>query len=479
MTDTRPWLGPVLLGVGLITLARVVLLAFNKTDLFVDEAQYWLWGQDLAFGYYSKPPMIGWVIRLATEIGTDAQFWVRLPAPLFHGVTAIILAAIAAQLAGRRAALLVALAYVTLPMVAVGSLLISTDTIMFPFLALALLGYFRLTGGYSIYWSALTGVALGLAFSSKYAAIYYIMCAVLVAVLVPRQRITTRNALMVLVAFLAAASPNLIWNIANGLTTVEHTLDNADWVRDPGARAGLNFAGLGEFFGAQFVVFGPVLFGAFLIMAALWRRATDQIRTLILFSAPIIVLVCVQALLSKAYANWAAAAYLAGVLLVVPWLMGKSRLWLIASFTINGALCLLFPIATTVPYALSSGGQPLLNRYILRADVSRQILQIAEDEGVDVIVARDRDVLADLFYTGRDSGKRIYSLPFEGRAPHHYAQNFSYPGGDERVIYVGSRNAVGPCAAAISVADIEPEIGAFRKHHLTVYVAPGGCVEPR
>ena len=305
------------------------------------------------------------------------------------------------------------------------------------------------------------------------------MCAVLVAVLVPRQRITTRNALMVLVAFLAAASPNLIWNIANGLTTVEHTLDNADWVRDPGARAGLNFAGLGEFFGAQFAVFGPVLFGALLIIAALWRRATDQIRTLVLFSAPIIVLVCVQALLSKAYANWAAAAYLAGVLLVVPWLMGKSRLWLIASFTINGALCLLFPIATTVPYALSSGGQPLLNRYILRADVSRQILQIAEDEGVDVIVARDRDVLADLFYTGRDSGKRIYSLPFEGRAPHHYAQNFSYPGGDERVIYVGSKNAVGPCAAAISVADIEPEIGAFRKHHLTVYVAPGGCVEPR
>ena len=44
-----------------VTLWRVVMLYFNATDLFVDEAQYWLWGQNLDFGYYSKPPMIAWV----------------------------------------------------------------------------------------------------------------------------------------------------------------------------------------------------------------------------------------------------------------------------------------------------------------------------------------------------------------------------------------------------------------------------------
>ena len=63
----RSWLWPALIGVGAITLARIILMAFNRTDLFVDEAQYWLWGQDLAFGYYSKPPLIGWVIRGGLE----------------------------------------------------------------------------------------------------------------------------------------------------------------------------------------------------------------------------------------------------------------------------------------------------------------------------------------------------------------------------------------------------------------------------
>jgi hypothetical protein len=69
----RPWLLPAALGVGLITALRMILLGFNETDLFVDEAQYWLWGQQLDFGYYSKPPLIGWVIRMATEIGVNAE----------------------------------------------------------------------------------------------------------------------------------------------------------------------------------------------------------------------------------------------------------------------------------------------------------------------------------------------------------------------------------------------------------------------
>ena len=172
----KTWLLAALAGVGLITLARVVMLILNRTDLFVDEAQYWLWGQELALGHYSKPPLIGWVIRAATDLAdSDIPFWVRLPAPLFHAATALILGAVAARRFGPGPALAVAMAYVTLPMVAVGSLLISTDTIMFPFLALALAGYLPLLAR-DTHWPRLvalgSGAALGLAFMAKYAAVY-------------------------------------------------------------------------------------------------------------------------------------------------------------------------------------------------------------------------------------------------------------------------------------------------------------------
>src|SRR6056297_236302 len=110
-----------------VVAARVVLLAFDRTELFFDEAQYWYWGQEFAFGYYSKPPLIGWAIGASTGLsGSDAPFWVRLPAPLFHGATALVLAHAAARLWGAAAAVWCAAVYITLPMVSVGSLLAST-----------------------------------------------------------------------------------------------------------------------------------------------------------------------------------------------------------------------------------------------------------------------------------------------------------------------------------------------------------------
>ena len=78
----RGWLvpaGAIVLGV---TFLRLGVLAFDRRDLFVDEAQYWLWGRSLAWGYFSKPPAIGWVIRASTEVaGSDSAFWIRAPRP--------------------------------------------------------------------------------------------------------------------------------------------------------------------------------------------------------------------------------------------------------------------------------------------------------------------------------------------------------------------------------------------------------------
>lgn len=476
MAEARSWLIPAVFGVFAITALRVLALAFNKTDLFVDEAQYWLWGQDLAFGYYSKPPLIGWVIRAFTELGTDAPFWVRVPAPLFHAATALTLGAIAAQLSGTRAAVVTALAYVTLPLVAVGSLLISTDTIMFPFLAAALAGYLRLLGRPSTGLAVLTGTALGLAFLAKYAAIYYVITAIAAAFMLPGSRPGGRSVALMLVAFLVVISPNLLWNLANGFTTLQHTLDNADWVRDPAARAGLNFAGLAEFFAAQFAVFGPVFFAALLVLAMKWRHLDTGLRRLLIFSLPIVAIVCVQALLSRAYANWAASAYLAGTLAVIPWLLRNHRAWLIAGFAINGALSLILPLATTVPELLQRNGQPLLNRYIGRTEMTQDILQTAETAGLSTIVAADRDILADLFYTARNSDIRIFALSPQGRAPHHYALRYPYRATDEMIMIIARANEPAPCADAVKLNQIRPATGAYRNRPQSLYRASGDCL---
>ena len=233
--DRRGWFVPALVIVLGVTALRVGLLAFDRLDLFVDESQYWLWGRELAFGYYSKPPLIGWVIRAATTLaGSDAPFWVRLPAPLCHAATALILARIAAETAGRRAAVWVAAGYITLPMAAVGSLLISTDTVMFPFLALALWAWRRvLAGGGQVGegrgMAALAGLCLGLGALAKYAALYALGGAALAAVLLPGAWPGRRPALIALGTTLLVLSPNLIWNALHGFPTFGHTAENIGW----------------------------------------------------------------------------------------------------------------------------------------------------------------------------------------------------------------------------------------------------------
>lgn len=468
------WLLPATAGVLAITALRVWLLALNGTDLFVDEAQYWLWGQELAFGYYSKPPMIGWVIRAVTDLaGSDAGFWVRLPAPLFHAATALILGWVAAGLRGRRAALWVVLGYVTLPMVAVGSLLISTDTILFPFLALALAGWIRVLNGGGRGWALVTGVALGLGFLSKYAAIYYLLCAPLAALLIPAARPRPTDVLTVLAAFVLVISPNLAWNLVNGFSTVEHTLDNADWVRDPATRAALDPAALGSFLAAQFAVFGPVPFGA-LVWLTLRAGAGDTSRRLMLvFALPILALVSGQALISGAYANWAATAYLAGTLAVLPWLAPR---WRIAAFAVNGAVALALPLLAAFPMALAPGGHSVLERYLGRAEMSVAIIAAAESHGHDIVVAENRDLLADLFYTGRDSGLAFHAPPPGGRPQHHYALKHPLPAGTEGAVLFVSSGPVPDCAGDTPPIEVfEPQTGAYRGKRIALYEVPGGC----
>ena len=482
MPDRRGWFGPALALVAAITAARVVALAFNRTDLFVDEAQYWLWGQELAFGYYSKPPLIGWVIRAATELaGSDAAFWVRLPAPLLHATTALILGRIAAGLFGARAGWVAAVTYATLPMVAVGSLMMSTDSVMFPFVAAATGLWLHLLSGQARHprlRAVAAGAALGLGFLAKYAAVYPLLLAATAAVAVPRWRPRAAEAALALAAFALVIAPNVAWNLANGLTTVEHTMDNAGWLR--GGPERLRPERMTAFLLGQAGVFGPV---AFVVLVWLGLRRLrgplPGIPGLLLWlSLPVVVLVAMQGLLQRAYANWAAVAYLAGTLAVAGWFAARPR-WLALSLALNGAVCVALPVLAIFVEGPVIRGEPVLHRYLGRAELSRRILDAAAETGATAIVSPHRDILADLFHTGRDAGMPIHALPVSGRPPHYYAQVHAYPGGPGPVLVVGVGRAALPCAdRAEEAGQITAGPGHYAGARFPLWIVPGDCWDP-
>lgn len=461
------WFGVA--GIVALTLWRVVLLAYSTADLFVDEAQYWQWGQQLEFGYYSKPPLIGWVIRAFTELGqSDSAFWIRLPGPLFHAVAGLILLATANRLWGAAAGAAAGVVYVTMPAVALGSFLISTDTILLPFFALSTALYLWLTQRPSAGLALGLGAALGAGMMAKYAAIYFVLGAGLGAIFMPDKRLARRDLVLATVGFFVVFFPNIWWNLQNGLTTVAHTADNVDWVKDPSERLALNFAGLGEFFGGQFGVMGPVFFGAYLVIVVrlILRGGDPTRRWLVWMSLPIILLICVQAILSRAYANWAAPAYIAAVLLTAPVLVDRARVAFWVGLGINLAISIILPVCAVFADRWEMGDRLVLGRYVDRAAMSARILDLARQEDLHAVVSDNRDLLADLFHAKTATEIDVFSVPFPNHTPHYYAQRHSFPDdGSEPALLVLIQDRPFTCpgaGGATEVAKWRGGKGAYR-----------------
>jgi 4-amino-4-deoxy-L-arabinose transferase-like glycosyltransferase len=470
------WVLPVAALVVAVVLARWVLLAFDRTDLFVDETQYWLWGQDFQWGYYSKPPLIAWLIGAVTTLaGSDAAFWIRMPSAALNGITAFLLAALSARTWGSRSAIWVAAAYLSLPLVALGMMLISTDSVMAPFFAGALLAWWRLAETRKARYALIAGALIGVAFLGKYAAIYFVVGAALAAIVFPRARIGWRNAALLGLAFLVVIAPNLIWNALNGLTTIAHTADNIGWIRGTANAAetpGLN--GFLVFFGSQFAVMGPILFASLLVALVRFRTAGPLVALALVPLAA----VSFQSVVDTTYANWAASAYFAGTpvamafLARVPWLR-------IVGLGINIALATFISLLTLWPNAEILGIDPPLERYTGRTATSSEIIALARANGNVPIYADNRDVLADLFYTGRDSGLTIYApRPTNRRPAHHYEQEYPLPA-----------DLTGPILAVLNVAvdcpDLVPpvpvgrEAGAYGHYGLEAHLLDAACLSSR
>ncbi len=476
-SERRHWVGPTLLAVGLLTGLRLLALAFNRTDLFVDESQYWLWGQRLDFGYYSKPPLIGWLIRAVTGLaGSDAPFWVRMPGALLHGATAMILAAAAARTAGARAAFWTGLSYATLPFVAVGSLILSTDTVMAPAYAAALYGWLRMVDApASRGWAVWTGAAIGLAALAKYAAVYFLIGAGLAALFTREGRIGRGRGALLLLAFGAVMAPNVVWNLTHDLATVNHTMDNVGWVRQKSFLSGLNPGSLAGFMLNQFAVFGPVLFAGLLAAMVPALRAGGRARALALFALPPLIVVSVQALLEKAYANWALAAYFAGTLIAVPFLLDRAPRALRLSVLLNGLIAVTLPVLTILAPWPARDGAPLLKRYLGRAELSRQIIATAKAQQVGAVYATSRDILADLFYTGAGAGLAFYAPRPAGRPHNYYEQTWPLPDAAGPALAVLSTAPVCGGRALAPVATFDTTGTAHARDTIAAYLLPGDC----
>jgi hypothetical protein len=399
MSESRIYFWLVLLIAGL-TAYRALVLASADVGLYVDEAYYWGWAQQLDWGYYSKPPMIAALIALTTRVCGDGVFCVKLGALLVYPITTWLVFRLGQVLFDARIGLWAAALFLLMPGVALSNLIISTDVLLLLFWAWGMLALvLALQTNAWRHW-LLLGLACGLGLLSKYTMVLFAPSALLALLLVPAWRVQLLNPRLWLAALLALMifAPNIVWNAQHGWPTFQHTAEISNL-----EHAGLHWGELGEFLSGQLAVFGPISLIFWLI--ALFKLLASKQKTLLaVFSLAFLLAISAQALLGRANANWAAPAFVAASVLLAAWgvqLSVQHARWLIAAILLNVVIMLgayhytqgvqWFGVeltGKTDPFKRVRGWDQLARQYAARQALAPQAL----------LMSGDRDLLAQLSY---------------------------------------------------------------------------------
>lgn len=302
--------------VGVATLVRLAFAA--ALPLYPDEAYYWEWSRRLATGYFDHPPAIAYAIALGTGLWSALGFAVTPLAVRFVAVVcglaaSLAVVGIARRVAGERAGLYAALVISTMPLAATGLVLATPDA---PLMGATGAGMYAVVRAVespfrsraSLAWWCAAGLALGVAFTSKYTAIL-LPVGVVVAIVASaelRARLREPGPYVACLVATLVFSPVLAWNAAHEWRSftfqIEHGL---------GTHRGSPLAREGELIGGQAGLATPILFA--LMAAATWqairRRGAATFTLLGVVAAVMWGFFVFSAWRKPVEANWPAPAY--------------------------------------------------------------------------------------------------------------------------------------------------------------------------
>lgn len=315
---------------GLLVLRLIYLPFFcSAFDLVGDESYYWEWGRRPDWGYFSKPPMIGWLMGVVGVMTHHAEWGIRLASLLCGTVSLGLLYALAKRMFDQPTALLTVFLAAFTPANIALNLFFTIDAPLVLCWTAALLGFWRAIEApeKTQNWVWLT-LALGMGNLSKQMMLVFPLLMLLLVwwSKAARPVVRQRGFWISIGISLLFVLPVLWWNEQHDWITFQHTSHHFDTKVD--ATLWERFTIFLTFPLFQMGLLTPLIWG--LLMAVgfgglwKWRQLDLRSQYLVIFSAPALMVFSLLALRQSINPNWPAVYYLSGMTLVAAALQGTA-----------------------------------------------------------------------------------------------------------------------------------------------------------
>ncbi len=323
MTESRHSLLFSLLLIKALLIALII--AYYIVGLSPDEAQYWTWSQDLAWGYYSKPPGIAWQIWFTTYFFGDTVLGIRI-----GGITIAFLLALTlhhlAYVSGTnyRSSFWAGIVLAFSPLGIYLSLATTTDGGSILFLTLAVITIARGLREEKGPNYILTGIWVLLGALYKWTAFIFWPFLFLFLFFYPSLR--KKSLFLGIAISLLSLLPTLIWNIFHDFATFKHVYYHVG-----GDGKGGNFF---DFLGTQIALISPIYFILFVLALFYLFWKVKKSPPSLLFCGTwtlAVALYFILSLFKNVQPNWAAYLYPPGFAVLAWYACEKlrtGRVWL-------------------------------------------------------------------------------------------------------------------------------------------------------
>ncbi len=300
-----------------MTLFRFYYIWYGNLNLGPDEAHYWEWSRRLSYGYYSKGPVIAYLIRAGTALFGNTEFGVRFFAPVLYLIGSLLLYELGKELFDEATGICSAALFQVVPLFSAFGVIMTIDAPSIFFWILGLYLFLKALREKKTAGWVFLGVAVGLGMLTKLTMSFFILSAFLYLATSKEERreLFSVRPYLGLLACLVLLVPLFYWNHNHNWVNFRHEAGHAD------IAAGFRVSpeSFLQFLGSQIGVITPVLF-VLMAYALIKNRALAKDekagRFCFWFAAPTLVFFLLKSIQGKVQANWAMDGYITGIIAV-------------------------------------------------------------------------------------------------------------------------------------------------------------------